>query len=567
MNSELFELYNKSIQSKSGTLKIFSAYVNKKDHYKNLLIESTNFLPESASIKERIYCCVNNVNAIPSCPFCGNPRRFSGRIKTGYHGTCGSKICMAEGVRAGSLHSAEKRKNDDVRKAVAEKAKHTYFERTGYTHNMRNPTCISSREQKCIETWGVSHPSKIKDIRDKAVSTTKARYGSADMFHSDKAITTIIDKYGSVEKYNKIIGEKRGKLKSARSLIILSEKIKAMGCSIISADKEMLTLKCDKCGLSFTISRTGANFHYRNHMGLCPKCNYKDMTFRSRFEKSIGDEINKIYNGEIQYNRYIGGTECDIIIPDKKLAIEANGLYWHSELYKDKNYHQDKKRKVESAGYNLIYIWEDDWNDSIKKDIIISRIKSKMGLCDRIFARKCKVVKYTKSDIKSVIRPFLNTNHLQGYVNGNTFYGLEYNGELVELIEFGKTRKNISGNTDNVELLRLCTKNGKEVIGGFSRLLKYAVNDAGYDHIISYADLDWAGIERNSYKSVGFIVEHITSPNYWWCIGNHRENRLKYTKHNLVKSGYDSVKTEVEIMHELKHYRIYGSGNIKLTFN
>lgn len=43
MNSELFELYNKSIQSKSGTLKIFSAYVNKKDHYKNLLIESTNF--------------------------------------------------------------------------------------------------------------------------------------------------------------------------------------------------------------------------------------------------------------------------------------------------------------------------------------------------------------------------------------------------------------------------------------------------------------------------------------------------------------------------------------------
>lgn len=566
MDGELFELYNKSIQSKSGTLKLFSAHVNKNNHYKNLLIESTNFLSETASIKERIYCYVNNINAVPLCPFCGKPRKFSDRIKTGYHGTCGSKICMAEGAHVGSLHSMEKRKNDDVRKVVAEKAKRTYFERTGYTHNMRNPACIRDREKNCMEIRGVTHPSKVKDVRERAVKTTKDRYGSADMFHSDKAISTIINKYGSLKNYNKIIGEKRGKLKSAKSLTVLIEKLKSMNCSILNSDKEMLTVKCEKCGLQFAISRTGANFHYRNHIGLCPKCNYKDVTFRSRFEKSIGDEINKMYDGEIQYNRYIGGTECDIIVPDKKLAIEANGLYWHSELYKDKTYHQEKKRKVESAGYNLVYIWEDDWNDLIKRNIIISRLKSKLGLCDRIFARKCKVVKYEKTDIKKIIRPFLDANHLQGYVNGNTFYGLEYNGELVELTEFGKTRKNISGRTDEVELIRLCTKNGKDVIGGFSRLLKYAVKTEKYDHIISYVDMDWAGIERNSYKSVGFTVDHITEPNYWWCVGNHKENRLKYTKHNLVKAGYDSNKTEVEIMHELKHYRIYGSGNIKLIY-
>ena len=43
----------------------------------------------------------------------------------------------------------------------------------------------------------------------------------------------------------------------------------------------------------------------------------------------------------IEHQEFLIELEKDVYIPDY-LALEFNGLYWHSEFGKDKNYHLNK---------------------------------------------------------------------------------------------------------------------------------------------------------------------------------------------------------------------------------
>ena len=156
-------------------------------------------------------------------------------------------------------------------------------------------------------------------------------------------------------------------------------------------------------------------------------------------------------------------------------------------------------------------------------------------------------------------------NHLHGYSRAKQYYGLLYNNELVELISIGKIRPLISKNSNEIELIRLCTKNECTVVGGFSRLIKYAITDLNANELVSYIDLDWSNLDNSSYVKVGFNVISYTGVNYWWSKNGIKENRMKFTKKNLVKSGEDSNKTEYEIMIDRGYYRIFGTGNLKIS--
>lgn len=212
----------------------------------------------------------------------------------------------------------------------------------------------------------------------------------------------------------------------------------------------------------------------------------------------------------------------------------------------------------------MIYIWEDDWNDIYKKDIILSRLSSKLKLNKHIYARKCLIKELTPK----LYRDFCNENHLHGSVNASIKVGLFFNDELVEVIGLGKSRKLIGNNKEEVsyELLRLCTKKYINVIGGFSKLMNYVINKFNINSIYSYADLSWIDLKGTSYINSGFYIDKIIDNEYWWVVNNIRENRLNYTKSKLVSLGYDKHLTEIEIMHSLKYYRIFGPGNLKFIY-
>ena len=74
--------------------------------------------------------------------------------------------------------------------------------------------------------------------------------------------------------------------------------------------------------------------------------------------------------------------ELDIYIPDRKVAIEYNGLYWHSiENGKDKEYHISKSIECEQLGIHLIHVFGDEWKK--RKDEISSFIVDAITLEDK----------------------------------------------------------------------------------------------------------------------------------------------------------------------------------------
>jgi hypothetical protein len=191
-------------------------------------------------------------------------------------------------------------------------------------------------------------------------------------------------------------------------------------------------------------------------------------------------------------------------------------------------------------------------------------LKQKIGVTEnKIYARKT-IIKELKNN--EIIK-FLNENHLQGFVNGNVNLGLFFNEELVSIMTFGKKRLSL-GYKNNIkgeyELLRFCNKINTNVIGGASKLFNYFIKNFDFKNIISYADRSWS--IGNIYKLLGFNLIGKTEPNYFYIIDDHRENRFKYRKDKLIIQGFDSTKSEHEIMIERGYFRIYNSGNLKFIY-
>ena len=291
----------------------------------------------------------------------------------------------------------------------------------------------------------------------------------------------------------------------------------------------------------------------------CPICG----KIISHSEDEIFGFVKRICPDAEQGNRTIlDGKELDIYIPSKKIAIEYDGLYWHSEAYgKDRNYHLQKTEECSKKGIQLIHVFEDEWLE--KPEIIKSRLKNILGVTDKtIYARKCNV----KIVQGSVAQKFLEDNHIQGRCKGMYHYGLYYDGGLVSLMTFGKMRQQRKYHTDYdscYELLRFCSKLNTNVVGAAGRLLKAFLRDLNPSEVISYADKRWS--QGNLYKQLGFEHTHDSRPNYFYVLGQRRENRFKYRKGELVKEGYDPNKSEREIMLERGIYRIYDCGTMVFT--
>ena len=114
------------------------------------------------------------------------------------------------------------------------------------------------------------------------------------------------------------------------------------------------------------------------------------------------------------------------------------------------------------------------------------------------------------------------------------------------------------------EMLRFCNKLNTNVIGGASKLFKYFLKTYNPSQITTYADRSYSN--GNLYKQLGFGFIHKTQPNYYYIIDNIRYHRFNFRKDKLIREGFDSNKTEHEIMLERKIYRIYDSGNLKFIY-
>lgn len=97
----------------------------------------------------------------------------------------------------------------------------------------------------------------------------------------------------------------------------------------------------------------------------CPKCSCGNI---SKPEIELFDFIKRHAADAVQKDKTVLGAgrhEVDVLVPSLKLAVEFNGVFFHSvdnpfrQIPVD--YHFDKREKALANGIRLVSIWEDEW--------------------------------------------------------------------------------------------------------------------------------------------------------------------------------------------------------------
>lgn len=284
-------------------------------------------------------------------------------------------------------------------------------------------------------------------------------------------------------------------------------------------------------------------------------------TFKSRQER----ELYGLFGG-IPHIRSVldNSKEIDLYIPKNRIAIEFNGSYWHSDLFKNETYHQEKTIECAKKGIRLIHIFEYEWNDEDKKRKIISLINSAIDKNKPtvIYGRDTEVFEIETYKAKE----FLNEYHLQGYAQSSVKIGIYNNKELIGVMTFGKPRFN---SNYQWELIRLAWKENIRVIGGLEKMFNFFVKRYNPESIITYCDI--SKFTGNSYTKLGFKAdkESITKPNYMWVDNRNKITFTRYQaqKQELIKLGLGTEEqTEEEIMKSHGYTRVYDCGNLKLSW-
>jgi len=387
--------------------------------------------------------------------------------------------------------------------------------------------------EKRVDTWiakyGVDNPSKCNDIVNKRLNTMASR----DYTKQRKNTA-----------YNK----------ETIGFAQVIDRVKEFVTPMFTRDEysgsgrlNVYKWKCCSCS-----KEINSHIDY----GTVPRCITCFPKYISKGELQIRDLLEQ-HKIDFIANDWtvLKDRELDIFIPDMNIAIEYNGVYWHSDKFKDSNYHVDKFLKCRDKGIHLIQIFEDEWQN--KQDIVKSRLRSVLNLNEKIYARHCKIAEIDSRSYKD----FCNNVHLQGHAGAKIKLGLMYNSELIAVMSFSNSRYDKSG---DYELIRYCSVNN--VLGGASRLFKYFVKLFEPKTVISYANRCWSN--GDLYNKLGFedITDNIRNTGYWYIIADKRYHRSTFTKKRLVGMGYDSSLTEPQIIKQMRGLKIYDCGNFKFKY-
>lgn len=543
----------------------------------NELKEELNVIPEYGSIRNIVYCVVRGIE-LPTCRKCGKRLTYHQFLHGRQYCSNECKNSSDERVvkqrntvleRYGTdciLRNFPQNKTDEEKKRTKEKRR-----KINDVKKYGSDSLSSSEKRKMtmLKNHGVASVAELPEVRKKMMSTLKEKYGDNPFCEMKKmAESTNIARYGvSNPLKNSEIREKARRSFVVNSFKRMLDRWKNDVIPMFSVEEydnmhHVYRWKCVHCGNEFESKIYTTEFSsVDRYMPRCLVC-HPLMEGISGEEKEIADYVKSIYNGEVTENcrNVISPYELDIYLPDKRLAIEFDGFYWHSDASgTDSGYHLLKTEQCELLGIHLVHIFENEW--LINQKIVKDRIRSILGIGQRrIFARKCSIQEISSFESEE----FLDANHLHGSCHDAVRYGLYHDGELVSVMTFGKPRFN---KNYDYELLRFASKIGCNVVGGAGKLLaEFRKSYRG--SIISYADRRYS--MGNLYEKLGFVKSGISKPNYVWTKRGNALTRYQCQKHRLAKvlgDGFDATKTEVENMEHNGWIRVFDCGNIVYAMN
>lgn len=345
------------------------------------------FASNYRSEAEAWFCLCRKLE-LPICSVCKeNKVVFTGITKNGnlgYNTTC--ENCSANAVqnKIDKVRKTCASRTDEERRAISLKRRTTnkqlygdenynlfgsqsFHDNLKKKYNNRNYNNPDKRRNTCIKRYGVLTNLLIPEIHEKAeknswsdncrrkrIQNCNKKYGVDSLLQID-----------SVKKRLQLAKKKNiHKIEIEYDCTMLGDVVRKYGQGFKSLGLEYL--------------RIGSHVYVQNKdIPVIAKYSSEGThtnNYTSKLEKEILSYIKSIYNGvvienstSIVPNENHRFFELDIYIPALKLAIDVNGIYWHSTMFKDIYYHQRKTKCCRKTGINILHIFEDDWKTNSEK--------------------------------------------------------------------------------------------------------------------------------------------------------------------------------------------------------
>ena len=279
-----------------------------------------------------------------------------------------------------------------------EQARKTLMERYGVDHNFKllnssdrakniwetqKDKILKKQKRNALEKYGYESANQVPEIIQKKKDSMTKHYGTLTnayqhQHESDKK--TKMERYGdpyyhNKEKGSKTIQERHLKFEQENNCIRYTKVLELYGQGWKS--------------LNLPIIYNG-RFRYISNDYIQQIKEYAEVEHNMKMYSKQEEELFEFIKSLTQYkivkhSRNIikqdekHKLELDIYIPKLKIAFEYNGSYWHSDLFVDKYYHQQKTKLCYEKGIQLIHIYDFEWtnNNELIKDKIKELLNGK----------------------------------------------------------------------------------------------------------------------------------------------------------------------------------------------
>lgn len=375
---------------------------------------------------------------------------------------------------------------------IKAKSDATNLEKYGTTTPLANKDVRAKKEATMIEKYGCKSPIQNPEIREKIRQTNLERYG-VDFQLKRKEI-----KDKSYEAFQKMVEDNvDGKYNVINTLRNYEELWSYLAEHSILQTSEHFNLPHN----IFRSALIKDEFKDR----------YKAIYIKriSGVQKVLFDNLRELCPNEvIEFDTWdiISPLQLDIYFPARKLAIEFNGSYYHSEkrlgVEQGKYKHFKKLNVCREKGIRLLNIFEHDWLE--KRMQIMSFIKNILQVNEVIDVENCVITERDGSR-------FIENYNIHGYDElGTKFFNLEYDGNI--LVSLSAEIDNKSVIIRNVCQSDLFVKNGLQKL--FSFCFDWAKRN-DYSNIIVISDNCLS--DGDEFLSLNFeMIEELEPEYFYW---------------------------------------------------
>lgn len=498
----------------------WAALARRRSHHPNSALLALLDSAKGRTLAESAFILLHGVG---ECAVCRAIPPFAG-WKKGYAEHC-SRACHG--------------KNTELQLASAEQRSQVMLARYGSRGTLGSAELLKKVQATNIEKYGVLHGQSSAQAGAKRKATNMALYG------------------GNSPNSNSKIAAKQGLSKRLNSQTAHVQAADAAGFKLIFGDPFGQDAANWLCPVGHKIT-----WRWRTSQcsPICRACTplVKGTSAQeqelAKFVKSLVsiEQNTRLYYDNSVKHRYF---ELDIYVPNSKIAIEYNGLYWHSELSgKGPDYHLNKLECANERGINLIQIFEHEWK--AKQELCMSILKAKLGLSvNRTSARKLELVKLSKKDGADFFEQF----HLAGNAAAENFFGLIDGTQIMAAASYRADR--YGRDKSVVELIRFAVRPSWSIAGALSRLTTAGQRCYTGRKLRTFCDRRWSS--GNGYLQAGWSAAGSTKPGYWYFSQDNKVyHRSKFQKKKLLEITGGTQGTEWELAQQIGLNRFWDCGHL-----